>query len=234
VNGIGQSLSINNIGSSTTFFTTGTTTAGDITLGGGGANSFDLYELIQYDGALTTSQRQQVEGYLAIKWGLSASLPSSHPYYTSGPMHSHFTKPAGLPSAVPTSVKNITGFNPGIRATGLQIYSCYNGGSRGGNYTIYYSDDNINFTAAFSGNVSSSACGIIAGSGTGDGSYGYRHYWKFTMTGVTNGHFPRSSRIDLLAGNTVYNLITFASDNCSDTGKIPGLDYATTITNSYF
>jgi hypothetical protein len=139
-------------------------------------------------------------------------------------------------------VKTYTGtvpFEPvrvlsGIKPTGLQIYSVYNGGSRGGNYTISYSDDNTTFTTAFSGNVSSSACGIIAGSGTGDGSYGYHHYWKFVMTAATNLHFPRSSRIDLLAGNTVYNLITFESDNCSDTGKIPGLDYATTITNSYF
>jgi hypothetical protein len=183
-------------------------------------------EMLYYNTTLSSSNIQNVDSYLASKWGLVSSLPSSH---------LHFTQPAGLPSAVPTSVKIITGFTPpGIKPTGLQIYSVYNGGARGGNYTIYYSDDNINFTAAFSGNVSSSACGIIAGSGTGDGSYGYHRYWKFTMTGATNSHFPRSSRIDLLAGNTVYNLITFASDNCSDTGKIPGLDYATTITNSYF
>jgi hypothetical protein len=30
---------------------------------------------------LTTTQRQQVEGYLAWKWGLNASLPTTHPYY---------------------------------------------------------------------------------------------------------------------------------------------------------
>jgi hypothetical protein len=78
VNGTGQSLSINLVGS-TAFFTTGTTAAGDITLGGGNV-AFDLYELIQYDGALTTSQRQAVEGYLSQKWGLTSSLPSTHPY----------------------------------------------------------------------------------------------------------------------------------------------------------
>jgi hypothetical protein len=121
----------------------------------------------------------------------------------------------------------------GIRVTGLQIYSVYNGGARGGNYTISYSDDNTNFTAAFSGNVSTTGCGIVLGTGTGNGSYGYHHYWRFVMTGATNLHFPRASRIDLLTGSTIYNLITFASDNCSDSGNIPGLDYATTIT-TYF
>jgi hypothetical protein len=33
----------------------------------------------------TTLERQKVEGYLAHKWGLTASLPSDHPYKTVGP-----------------------------------------------------------------------------------------------------------------------------------------------------
>lgn len=37
-------------------------------------------EVIIYNSAITTAQRQQVEGYLAWKWGLEASLPASHPY----------------------------------------------------------------------------------------------------------------------------------------------------------
>ena len=37
-------------------------------------------EVIFYSGALSTAQRQQVEGYLATKWGLQGSLPASHPY----------------------------------------------------------------------------------------------------------------------------------------------------------
>ena len=38
-------------------------------------------EFITYNTLLTTTQRQQVEGYLAWKWGLNASLPTTHPYY---------------------------------------------------------------------------------------------------------------------------------------------------------
>jgi len=40
-----------------------------------------LNEVIIYKAALTASQRQQVEGYLAWKWGLNPSLPTTHPYY---------------------------------------------------------------------------------------------------------------------------------------------------------
>lgn len=40
----------------------------------------NIYEVLLYTGPLTTTQRQSVEGYLAWKWGLVASLPSNHPY----------------------------------------------------------------------------------------------------------------------------------------------------------
>ena len=42
-----------------------------------------IAELIAYDAPLTVSQRQQVEGYLAWKWGLQAALPATHPYLSS-------------------------------------------------------------------------------------------------------------------------------------------------------
>jgi hypothetical protein len=40
----------------------------------------DLGEVVIYSTALTTAQHQQVEGYLAWKWGLQGSLPATHPY----------------------------------------------------------------------------------------------------------------------------------------------------------
>ena len=44
--------------------------------------SIDSYflEILQYNSAFTTAQRQQVEGYLAWKWGFVSSLPDGHPY----------------------------------------------------------------------------------------------------------------------------------------------------------
>ena len=44
-----------------------------------------ICELIYYSGQLGTPQRQQVEGYLAWKWGLQSQLPFTHPYYKFRP-----------------------------------------------------------------------------------------------------------------------------------------------------
>lgn len=54
-------------------------------LGGWGtlANSLsdtDICEVLIFSFELTIEQRQQVEGYLAVKYGLTANLPAGHPY----------------------------------------------------------------------------------------------------------------------------------------------------------
>jgi hypothetical protein len=50
---------------------------------------FALYgyigEIIVFNTSLTTSQIQQVEGYLAWKWVITSSLPTTHPYYPMRP-----------------------------------------------------------------------------------------------------------------------------------------------------
>ena len=79
VNGVSQSLADNNVGTGG-FWSTGTATG--ITLGGQNGfttGNLDMYELLQYDGDLTRAQRQQVESYLAQKWGLRQQLPQGHP-----------------------------------------------------------------------------------------------------------------------------------------------------------
>ena len=53
--------------------------------GGGGQQWGTLQELIVYGRNITTLERQQLEGYLAWKWGLQSSLPIAHPYSTAGP-----------------------------------------------------------------------------------------------------------------------------------------------------
>jgi hypothetical protein len=40
----------------------------------------NIYEMLIYTGTLTVAQRQQIEGYLASKWGILSSLASSNPY----------------------------------------------------------------------------------------------------------------------------------------------------------
>mgnify|MGYP000925761040 CR=1 FL=1 len=43
-------------------------------------NSCDCCEIIMFNTEITIQQRQQIEGYLAWKWGLSSSLVTGHPY----------------------------------------------------------------------------------------------------------------------------------------------------------
>jgi hypothetical protein len=50
----------------------------------------NIQEVIVFTTAITTSQRQQVEGYLATKWGLRANLDPTHPY-SSVPYTGPFT-----------------------------------------------------------------------------------------------------------------------------------------------
>ncbi|MFM1863979.1 MAG: Cyanophage [Pseudomonadota bacterium] len=42
-------------------------------------------EIVIVDGALSTPDRQRLEGYLAHKWGLAGSLPAGHPWKAAAP-----------------------------------------------------------------------------------------------------------------------------------------------------
>jgi hypothetical protein len=46
----------------------------------GGAWGGMFHEFLLFNTALTTAQRQQVEGYLGWKWGLQSNLPDTHPF----------------------------------------------------------------------------------------------------------------------------------------------------------
>lgn len=53
-------------------------------------SDINVYEFLGFSSALSTTDRQNVEGYLAQKWGLTANLPAGHPglttnYLTSQP-----------------------------------------------------------------------------------------------------------------------------------------------------
>jgi hypothetical protein len=67
--------------------------------------TWELGEMILFNVNLGTSQRQQVEGYLAWKWGLVSNLPSNHPFKNV---------PPGLPvpSIPPRLTMNTRVFSP--------------------------------------------------------------------------------------------------------------------------
>jgi hypothetical protein len=65
-----------------------------------------IYELIGFNTQLTTYQQQQIEGYLALKWGLQTNLPNTHPYYFS-------SKPLALISS--SKSLELTSLTPNIK-----------------------------------------------------------------------------------------------------------------------
>ena len=67
-------------------------------------DTFDgtIYEVIAFSSSLAAAQRQQVEGYLAWKWGLQTSLPLTHPYkfFSPPPSINRSFSPLDLPNLV--------------------------------------------------------------------------------------------------------------------------------------
>ena len=53
--------------------------------GSGGYLTSVISEVLYYASDITTPQRQQVEGYLAWKWGIVNDLPANHPFKNSPP-----------------------------------------------------------------------------------------------------------------------------------------------------
>jgi hypothetical protein len=105
--------SLNNInvwsnGSSSSVITgtAGTITRNMFILGKRDASGFNenmtgnVFEVVQYNSDLGQTSRQQVEGYLAWKWGLQANLPVNHPYKNASPSITNqfgISRPAGIP-----------------------------------------------------------------------------------------------------------------------------------------
>ncbi len=116
-------------GTNNTPYLNGTQGTGAATSGNFGFNTFGLsasfglnvqrnkgflFEVIVFSRALTTAQRQQIEGYLAWKWGLQVNLPPSHPYKMQVPIKS------GI------AINSLTTMTQGLwtptRVSGLQLW----------------------------------------------------------------------------------------------------------------
>ena len=75
-------------------------------------------EILFFDTALSTNNRQKLEGYLAWKWGLQANLPSDHPYKSAAPL----SVAAG---SVMTSWKSINNYQVLATNSNLLVNSDY-------------------------------------------------------------------------------------------------------------
>jgi hypothetical protein len=76
----------------------------------GDSYAYQLGEIIIYNTSLATPQRQQVEGYLAWKWGLQTNLPPTHPYYNGPPGRP--SQVAGIPLVNQMTHPTVPGYYP--------------------------------------------------------------------------------------------------------------------------
>jgi len=96
------------------------TTAGVWYLGkrqqnGTGSVTSHLMEMIHFNTALSTSQRQQIEGYLAQKWALKSTLPQGHPGLTG------IIYPTGTLQRNPGPTEYYKNFSP-LQISGCQLW----------------------------------------------------------------------------------------------------------------
>ena len=81
-------------------------------------SDINIYEMVGYNYQLSTTQAQQIEGYLAWKWGLQSSLPTSHPYFSGIPLYPIITTTTSI-----TTGSAIINFTPPAGSVIGTIYS---------------------------------------------------------------------------------------------------------------
>jgi len=78
----GAPVSITTSGVTLATITGGTTSIGSVYSGASWFNG-TISEIMIFNTTLSNTDRQAVEGYLAWKWQLNTSLPTTHPYYSN-------------------------------------------------------------------------------------------------------------------------------------------------------
>ena len=146
---------------------------------GDGALTGFHYEFLVYNTSLSTTQRQQVESYLAQKWGLTASIPGGH---------SHLTQQAGAVTTVALSKFKVTGLPRPIIATGGTVTT--SGGFKIHSFT---SVGTTNFVLTSPSSITAQVL-VVAGGGAGGyddggggGAGGVIYNAAFTITSGTYG-----------------------------------------------
>lgn len=74
------------------------------------------YEILVYNKVLTQSERETIEGYLAWKWDLQASLPVGHAFISAAPATSQTV--TGRKTALLLRAKNYSGTGPWLDESG--------------------------------------------------------------------------------------------------------------------
>ena len=150
-----------------------------------------IYEVIVFNIALSTAQRQKVEGYLATKWGLSYTLPTIHPYRKFEPTQESYI-PVVAPGAptlnAPTNTTTTLNMSWSAGSGGTPVtytVTVYAAGvlvtGSGGTQTISHPTTSTTFSPMISGTA-------------------YTFYVSATNTGGTSATAGPSSSVTYTAG----------------------------------
>jgi len=118
-----------------------------------------IAEIIFFNTNLSDYQRQSIEGYLAWKWGLQATLPATHPYSTTNktansPSFYSVTTYPGAPSSISQTATLSSGFTINWTAgAGTSSYS----------YSLTDTSGNLTTTATFNTSISATFTGLTPG-----------------------------------------------------------------------
>lgn len=113
----------------------------------------NVYEVLIYNSVINSTQRQQVESYLAQKWGLTSSLPGGH---------LNATQPAGANTSLSLANSRMTLTKFGVAATGGTVTT-----ANGYKIHTFTSVGSTNFVVTSGGSVQV----LVVGGGGGGGGY---------------------------------------------------------------
>jgi hypothetical protein len=171
---------------------------GTLTNVGGQPWNGHISEILVFNSVLTTSQRQQVEGYLAHKWGLSLSVPSTHPFKSFPP------------ASLPFSPRNISGVTLWLDAADQSSLTF----SSGSNLSIWKDksgyENNFSLTSGTTSNIN-------------DGGYSVVNFPSGAImssanqiTFTTSSAFFIVSKLTSLSASTISMVVGFTNINGGD------------------
>ena len=194
----------------------GTITANQLAIGykanGGVYTTGNEYEIIMFNSAISTYQQQQVEGYLAWKWGLVSSLPSGHPYKNAAPQATPTINSSQI-TTIPLYIIKNRAFTP-PQIAGLRLWfdaqDPYGTGAQPGNGTLTTWNDK----SSNANNATASAGGV---------TYNTTNLGGYPAFIFTNSQYLLGTTSISGSNLAIFSVFSLANQTTGASGRIIGL-----------
>lgn len=175
-----------------------------------------IYDIVLYNRALPTPDRQMVEGFLAWKWGIQAALPVQHPYQLVSPPITTLVSPPSKPFLLRTVVSSSGLVVNWLGGEGASSYM-FTLNSPQNTYNISVTGSNI-YTATINtiqpGAVYTLIVTAVNPIGSTPSDSVEATYFEIQVTTVAGAASAGSSAIDGVATQFIYNPPAVVSDSC--------------------